>query len=121
MKLGFILFDYFPFGGLQRDCVRIARRCVERGHEVTILARTWEGDRPDGLRVELFGRAGMTNVGRNRIFLKRLTAALPQRGLEALVGFNKVPGLDVYYGADHCYAAKVRRLKPAECTTPRPV
>lgn len=113
MKLGFTLFDYFPFGGLQRDCLKIAGHCVARGHAVTIFTRTWEGERPAGVAVELFGRQGWTNVSRNRHWLKQLAATLPQRELDGVVGFNKMSGLDVYYGADPCYLAKVARLKPA--------
>ncbi len=113
MKLGFLLFDYFPYGGLQRDCLEIAARCAARGHAVTIFTRTWQGDRFEGIEVELFGRRGFTNVGRNRAWLRQLASTLPRRQLDGIVGFNKLPGLDVYYGSDPCYAAKVRRLKPA--------
>ncbi len=28
-----------------------------------------------------------------------------------MIGFNKLPGLDLYYGADPCYVAKARNLK----------
>ncbi len=111
MKLGFLLFDYFPFGGLQRDCLKIARLCAARGHDVTIFTRTWQGERPSGMQVELFGRQGASNVARNRAWLKLLADALPQRGLDGIIGFNKLPGVDVYYGSDPCYAAKVERLK----------
>ena len=113
MNLGFILFDYFPFGGLQRDCLKIARLCVQRGHQVTLIARTWQGDKPSGIHVELLGRRGFTNTARNRNFLKQLATCLPPHGFDGIAGFNKVPGLDVYYSADPCYLAKVARLKPA--------
>jgi UDP-glucose:(heptosyl)LPS alpha-1,3-glucosyltransferase len=112
MKLGFLLFDYFPFGGLQRDCLKIARLCATRGHEVTIFTRTWQGDQPGEIKVELFGRRGFSNVSRNRAWLKQLQSQLPQRKLDGMIGFNKLPNLDVYYGSDPCYAAKVERLKP---------
>ena len=111
MKLGFLLFDYFPFGGLQRDCLRIAELCAERGHDVTIFTRTWQGERPARVDVELFGRHGATNVRRNRAWLKQLASALPAQSLDGVIGFNKLPGLDVYYGSDPCYAAKIQRLK----------
>ncbi len=111
MKLGFLLFDYFPFGGLQRDCLGIAQLCAARGHDVTIFTRTWKGDRPTGLKIELFGRRGWTNVARNRAWLKQLAVVLPQHALEGVIGFNKLPGLDVYYGADPCFVAKVRQTK----------
>lgn len=112
MKLGFLLFDYFPFGGLQRDCLKIAQLCAARGHDVTIFTRTWQGNPPDTLKVELFGRQGASNVARNRAWLKQLRDKLPSRNLDGVIGFNKLPGLDVYYGSDPCYAAKVQRLKP---------
>lgn len=113
MKLGFLLFDYFPFGGLQRDCLKVATVCASRGHSVTFLTRTWQGDRPEGIAIELFGRHGLSNVSRNRAWLKQLASTLPQRGLDGIIGFNKLPGLDVYYGSDPCYVAKTQRLKPA--------
>ena len=64
MKLGFLLFDYFPFGGLQRDCLKIAEACAVHGHDVTVFTRTWQGDRPSQVRVELFGRHGASNIAR---------------------------------------------------------
>ena len=44
MKLAFLLFEYFPYGGLQRDMVAIATKALERGHQVTVLTRAWHGD-----------------------------------------------------------------------------
>jgi UDP-glucose:(heptosyl)LPS alpha-1,3-glucosyltransferase len=112
MKLGFILFDYFPFGGLQRDCVKIARSCADRGHTVTLLTRTWQGEKPAGLGIVVCGRRGLSNISRNRHFLRELETRLPSLGLDGVVGFNKMPGLDVYFGADPCYLARVKRTRP---------
>ncbi len=107
-KIVFLLFDYFPFGGLQRDCLAIAQLCVARGHDVTIFTRTWRGDKPADIKINLFGRRGWTNVRRNRRWLNQLQVALPAGGFDCVVGFNKLPGLDVYYGADPCFAAKAQ-------------
>ena len=111
MNLGFALFDYFPFGGLQRDCLAIAQRCAARGHDVTIFTRTWQGERPTGVRVELLGQRGWSNIARNRAFVEQFARARPPHKLDGVIGFNKLPGLDVYYGADPCYVAKAERLK----------
>jgi UDP-glucose:(heptosyl)LPS alpha-1,3-glucosyltransferase len=113
MRLGFLLFDYFRFGGLQRDCLKMAALCAARGHDVTIFTRTWQGERPENVSVELFGLRGWTNVSRNRNWLKQLEKTLPGKKLEGVIGFNKLPGLDVYYGSDPCYVEKTKRLKPA--------
>jgi len=105
MKIGFVLFDYFPFGGLERDCFRIASICAEQGHDVTFLTRTWQGEQPTDMKVELLGRHGLTIPARNRHFVRQLAEILPRRELDGVAGFNKLPGMDVYYGADPCYAA----------------
>lgn len=113
MKIGFTLMDYFPYGGLQRDCLRTAEICAARGHEVTIFTQTWQGERPPGVAVELIGRRGLSNHARTRHFAARLTRRLSVNGLHGLVGFNRLPGLDLYYAADPCFAAKMARSKPA--------
>lgn len=112
MKLAFVLFDYFPFGGLQRDCVKIARACARRGNEVTLVTRTWQGERPSDLSVIVCGRHGFTNISRNRHFLRELQHRLATLGADGVVGFNKIPGLDVYFGADPCYRARIQRTRP---------
>lgn len=111
LKLGFLLFDYFPFGGLQRDCLAIARLCVERGHAATIFTQSWTGEKPSAVQIELFGHHGLTNTLRNRNWLRWVQSVLPAHQLDGVVGFNRLPGLDVYYGADPCFVAKVRRTK----------
>src|SRR4051812_37930398 len=76
-RLAFLLFDYFPFGGLQRDCIAIAKLCAQRGHDVKILTRTWRGETIPGLEVQLFGRKGFSNPTRNRYWLRQLETELP--------------------------------------------
>ena len=38
MKLAFALFKYFPYGGLERDFLRIAKECQSRGHEIFVYS-----------------------------------------------------------------------------------
>ena len=112
MKLAFVLFDYFPFGGLQRDCLKIARACASRGHSVSLITRTWQGEKPSDLPVVVCGRRVFSNIGRNRHFLRHLEQQLPALGVDGVIGFNKMPGLDVYFGADPCYRARILRTRP---------
>lgn len=107
MKLAFALFRYFPYGGLERDMLALARLMQERGHEVTIYTRSWEGPRPD-IPVVLLPVHSMSNHGSNAAFAQRLQAELPS-DIDAVVGFNKMPGLDFYYAADVCFAEKARK------------
>ena len=113
MKLAFVLFKYFPFGGLQRDMLRIAECCRDRGHQVHIFTLSWEGERPPGIQVEVIPIRRLTNHARYRAFHQRLQGRLQDLGIERVVGFNKMPGLDFYYAADPCLKDKLKRERSA--------
>jgi len=106
MKFAFCLFKYFPFGGLQRDFLRIAKVCLARGHQVDVYACSWQGEIPYGLQVSILPVWGFTNHRRYESFAKRLSKSLVGKHYDAVIGFNKMPGLDVYFAADTCFAAK---------------
>lgn len=106
MKLAFCLFNYFPHGGLQRDFVRIARECQRRGASVRVYTLSWEGPVPDGFDVRIAPVRALSNHRRvDRFFrwLEKELRAFPDIGI---VGFNKMPGLDLYYAADPCFKEK---------------
>ena len=46
MQLVFCFYKYFPFGGLQRDFMRIALACQKRGHAIRVYTLEWTGDVP---------------------------------------------------------------------------
>lgn len=106
MQLAFALFHYFPYGGLERDMLAIARACLGRGHDVTIYTGSWQGERPADLPVVELGACGRSNHASNADFARRLQRALRERPEAIVVGFNKMPGLHVYYAADTCFAHK---------------
>lgn len=108
MKFAFCLFKYFPYGGLQRDFLRIAEQCLQRGHSVHVYTMAWEGEIPENLQVTLLPVRGIWNHRRCLAFSKQLSAVLATEHYDLVIGFNKMPGLDVYYAADPCYAAKVQ-------------
>jgi UDP-glucose:(heptosyl)LPS alpha-1,3-glucosyltransferase len=104
MDFAFALFRHFPHGGLQRDMMAIARATAARGHAVTIYTREWQGERPEGIAVRELPVHGWTNHGRDRRMAEQLRDDF--RAHERVVGFNKMPGLDFYYAADGCLAAR---------------
>jgi UDP-glucose:(heptosyl)LPS alpha-1,3-glucosyltransferase len=108
MKLALLLFRYFPHGGLQRDCLGVAERLRDRGHEVYILTASWRGPRPEGIEVQLVPAPGIANHARNAGFAKRVQLPLTIGRFDGAVGFDRVPGLDVYYAADGCFQANAR-------------
>ena len=112
MKLAFALFKYFPYGGLERDFLRIAKECQSRGHEIFVYSFIWEGEVPDGFNLTLIPVKGISNHQRISDFSQKLSQLLlqkvPQEKFDLIVGFNKMKDLDLYYAADPCYEAKVR-------------
>lgn len=111
MQLAFILYKYFPFGGLQRDFMRIALECQRRGHAIRVYAMIWEGEVPDGFEVLIAPVKALFNHTRNERFTAWVEADLARRPVDRVVGFNKMPGLDVYYAADPCFEDKAQTLR----------
>lgn len=107
MRLAFALFKVFPYGGLQKDMLAIAAACLARGHQITVYCREWQGPRAAGLEVAVLPAKALSNHRRDQAFVEALTLALAQAKYDAVVGFNKMPGLDIYYAADTCYLAKL--------------
>lgn len=111
MQLAFVLYKYFPFGGLQRDFMRIALECQQRGHQIRVYTLIWEGDVPPGFEVLVVPVKALANHRRNEKMLAWMQADLARRPVERVIGFNKMAGLDVYYAADGCYEDKAQNLR----------
>lgn len=110
MILAFALYKFFPFGGLQRDFLRIAMACQTRGHSIRVYTYSWQGDIPDGFDVRILAKKGITSQSRNIRFSRQMFEDLDSNPVDKLIGFNKMPELDVYYAADGCYEQRVRDL-----------
>jgi UDP-glucose:(heptosyl)LPS alpha-1,3-glucosyltransferase len=116
--LAFILYKFFPFGGLARDFKRIAMVCKRMGYEIDVFVMEWQGDMLDGFNISIFKGQGWSNRAKVERFHRQVQAALKIKAYSAVVGFNKMPGLDVYYAADPCYVERfvagsfVHRLNP---------
>lgn len=111
MKFAFCLFKYFPFGGLQRDFLRIAEECIQRGHQVDVYTMHWEGEKLPALKLTTLPVRGWQNHTRARYFASQLQSHLSAKIYDCIVGFNKMPGLDVYYAADTCFQAKAYKKR----------
>lgn len=111
MQLAFILYKYFPFGGLQRDFLRIALECQKRGHHIRVYTLSWQGDIPEGFDVRIAEIGSLFNHHKYAKFQHWWQADIAQHPVDSVVGFNKMPGLDVYYAADACYEDKARNQR----------
>jgi UDP-glucose:(heptosyl)LPS alpha-1,3-glucosyltransferase len=113
MKLAFVLFKYFPYGGLERDFLRIAKECQARGHDIYVYSFIWQGELPKGFNLTLIPVKGFTNHQRIHHFSQQFSQLLISHAqpspFDLIIGFNKMKDLDLYYAADPCYEAKVRQ------------
>ncbi len=109
MKLAFCLFNYFPFGGLQRDFIRIARVCRQRGHDIHVYTMRWEGEVEPEFKLHLIEAKGWQNHTRRLQFSDKLKVVLAAGRYDLVIGFNKMPHLDMYYAADVCYQMQIAK------------
>ncbi len=106
MRLCLLIYNYFPYGGQQRDFLRIANTCLARGHEVKVFTLRWQGDIPEGLDVTLVPVKSSSRLKLYQRFNEWVLSALEEESFDAVIGFNKMPGLDVYFAADSCFIEK---------------
>lgn len=110
MNIGFVLYDYYPFGGLQEDCLATAVAATERGHKAHMFTRTWKGEKPTNIEAHLLGKQGWSNTSRNKHFFDDLLNELPKYKLDGVVAFNRIPNADIYYAADPCFKERKKDL-----------
>ena len=106
--LAFTLYKYMTFGGLQLDFIRIATECQRRGYKIRVYTVSWEGQVPLDFDVLIVPVKSVTNHSRNQKFTEWVGNHLKEYPVNSVVGFNKMPGLDIYYAADTCYAEKMQ-------------
>ncbi len=106
MKLAIAIFRYFPFGGLQRDMLAVAKEALARGHQVTVFCGAWQGEQPAGLEVREINDFVLFNSAGVRGFYRAFARTFNRAEYDLLLGFNKMPGLDAYFAGDSCFAQK---------------
>ncbi|MEW6520277.1 MAG: glycosyltransferase family 4 protein [Thermodesulfobacteriota bacterium] len=112
MKLAICLFNYFPYGGLERNFLKISRECLSRGHRVDVYTMRWEGKKAEGISVRELAPRGLSNHRQATVFANDVAGRLAEEQHDLVLGFNRMPGLDLYYAADVCYVARIARQRP---------
>lgn len=106
MTLAFLIYSYFPYGGQQRDFLRVALACLARGHKVKVYTMKWQGPVPEGMDISILKVRSLRNHMRYERFVAQVKKQLHEAPVDAVIGFNKMPGLDVYFAADPCFAER---------------
>jgi UDP-glucose:(heptosyl)LPS alpha-1,3-glucosyltransferase len=109
MHFAFAIVSLFPGGGLQRDCVDIARRVRELGHEVTIFTSRKFGEQfAADLPLRILKVSARTNHRRQCEFSEEF-GRIAAGQFELVVGFDKLAGLDMLYCSDRSMRARADR------------
>ena len=111
-KIALLLYRYFPYGGLQKDFLEVAKELQSREIQFKVFTRKWEGAVPEGLHVKEIGERGFTNFSKNKNFVKDSSIALEDYDPYLVFGFNKMPGLDLYFAADTCFKKEALNKNP---------
>ena len=106
MQIAFCIFKYFPYGGIQRDLLKLGRECRARGMGVRIYTIRWLADPPEDMELCVLPAAALSRHRQYERFAGRVREDLERRPVDLVVGMNKMPGLDVYYAGDSCYLEK---------------
>lgn len=109
MHFVFCLFNYFPYGGLQRDFIKIARAAIARGHQVTVFVMSWQGPVEPDLTIVLLPPSGFSNHQRAKVFSCEVLRRLSVLHYDVVLGFNRQAGLDFYFAADLSLAALLQQ------------
>lgn len=105
-SLALVLFRYFPYGGLQRDFMKILRACQAQGARVTVWTMDWQGTVPDDITVHEYRPRALSRIARMAQFEKHVSEQTGKSDCQIVIGFNRMAGLDFYFAADSCFACK---------------
>ena len=111
MKLLFIIFKYFPYGGLQLDFYRIVKEATRRGHKITILTSQWEDEFIEGIDYHFIHPHALSNHRFALEFEKLTLEYLKKESFDLVCGFNRIAGLDVYFANDNCFRTHSKNKK----------
>lgn len=111
MKFAFIIFKYFPYGGMQRDMLRTAKELVKRGHQVEIFTMSWDGDMEPNIKVHVLPQGGLFNYRRYQKFIDAVFAHINAQHFDYVFGYNRMAGLDAHFAADPCFMERAHKQR----------
>lgn len=111
MKFAFIIFKYFPYGGMQRDMLRTANELLKRDHQVEIFTLSWQGDLPAGIKVHVLPQSGWFNFQRYQKFIDASFAIIQAEQFDYVFGYNRMAHLDAHFAADPCFVERAHRQR----------
>jgi UDP-glucose:(heptosyl)LPS alpha-1,3-glucosyltransferase len=113
MKFGIFLRRYFPYGGLQRDAIRLAQAARNAGDDPLLVVSEWEGPRPSNIPILTLNSKGGSNHAKEREFAKACGLISRKEGLQTAICFSRVTGTPFHFCGDFCFKTRFLNTKPA--------
>ena len=115
MKFLLAIYRYDPFGGLQRDTLRLLQELTGRGHEVLVFTTAWDGPEPPaGVSLELVSTSKLRSNHANMVkFAEAFRRRLERRDFDVSIAMSRIPGADFYFAADVCMKVYWSKLHSA--------
>lgn len=98
IRIALAIVRLFGHGGLQRDCMAIARRLIAEGHDVEIVCASADNP-PTDIAVTVLPVRLLTNHGRNAQFSRQLARHVASR-FDVVAGFDALENLEILYCAN---------------------
>jgi UDP-glucose:(heptosyl)LPS alpha-1,3-glucosyltransferase len=116
LKFAFLIFKYFPYGGMQRDMLRTANELLKRGHAVEIFTMLWDGPIPNqdsqsGIKVHVLPQTGLFNYQRYQKFIELAFGQIKLNKFDYVFGYNRMAGLDAHFAADPCFIERAHKQR----------
>ena len=112
MNLLFVIARYFPFSGLQNDFLRSAEAAADRGHHVTCLTGSWEGDRPANLEILTVPLPGTSEADDLDALETAYRSLTHERSFDRTAAFELIPGVDFYFAGFDCLGSSPELADP---------
>ncbi len=103
MRLAFPLYQCAPHSGLQRHLHGFVAAAQRRGHHCRIYCPDWHGEQIPGADLRRLPAKGLSGYRRHARFTDRVRRDLAADPVEAVFGFDPMPGLDFCFPARSCY------------------
>ena len=98
--VAFCAYRYMPADPKYRPLIPVMEACRDRGLNVSVYAYAWQGPVPEGVELVRVPVAAMAEGKRFDRYSSWVAAALSRAPNACVVGFERLPGVHLHYGAD---------------------
>ncbi|MBI4356624.1 MAG: glycosyltransferase family 4 protein [Gammaproteobacteria bacterium] len=99
--------------------MNIAKESQKRGYSIDVCTLSWQGDIFPFLNVMIVPTRSFTNHGKAIAFARFVQKQKLKKPYALVIGFNKIPGCDVYYAGDTCLAERLKNKYALSLLLPR--